>query len=71
MTNKETRTAAALAAMIKQELAVAGADVVVTAEQTVGWTATVIAPQTNAAAAHQLKADVIAAKLRVRFDLKE
>ncbi len=60
---KETKTAKELAALIKAELAVEGAQVRVTAEPTVGWTASA----TGIAAKSfivQLKVDVIAARLR-------
>jgi hypothetical protein len=66
---KETKTAEELAAIIKAELKVEGAGVVVTAEPTVGWTARV----TGAAAKSfivQLNSDVIAARLRQQFDLR-
>lgn len=66
---RETKTAAELAEIVKRDLAVAGASVVVTAERTVGWTATIITVPTVAQAV-QLKADVIAARLRARYDLK-
>jgi hypothetical protein len=67
---KETRTAEELAGMIEAELAVASAHVVVTAEPTVGWTATVSGVRTKSFIV-QLKADVIAARLRQQFDLQD
>jgi hypothetical protein len=66
---REAKPANELAALIKAELAVQGTQVVVAADRTVGWTATV----TGAAAKSfivQLKADVIAARLRQQFDLQ-
>jgi hypothetical protein len=66
---KEKKTAKELAALVKAELAVEGAQVVVTAEPTVGWTATVTgaAPRPFIV---QLKADAIASRLRQNFDLQ-
>jgi hypothetical protein len=67
---KALKTASELAYMVKAVLAMKDAQVVVSAQQTVGWSATVITVSTQALAA-QLKADVIAARLRSRFDLKK
>jgi hypothetical protein len=58
-----------LAALITAELAVEGAQVIVTPEPTVGWTATVTGAASRPFIA-QLKADDIAARLRRTFDLQ-
>lgn len=66
---RETKTAAELAALIKAELPVPGGDIIVTREATVGWTATVTGAPAKSFDV-QLKADVIAARLRQQFDLR-
>jgi hypothetical protein len=66
---KELKSAEALADMVKAELAMAGLRAAVSPERTVGWTADVITPPTDALAV-QLKVDVIASKLRARLDLR-
>ena len=68
MFEAKAKTAKELAALIKAELAVQGAQVVVTADRTVGWTATITGTVAKSFIV-QLKADVIAARLRQQFDL--
>jgi len=66
---KELKTAEELAEMIKSQLVFARLQVIVVPHPSLGWTASVVATPTRSLVL-QLEVDVVASRVRTRFDLK-